>query len=453
MGRADVYSQPDAPDPVLPTELVREIAEPHLPSDLRLSDGMVVEESGGEARVYLFDRADVGGGVAVKTQRPHRLRPRTSLAKEAALLAALAGPLVGRIPVVYGYDQVETAVGPVELIVMSRVPGRPVNRTTITRPIRSELLRQLAGVLRAVHSLDPAELVKSNLLPADEGVPGLRSRLEPNFADLAEKLEGRRDSWPLTVSPSRVAALALDALPSDPAHPATVLHSNPGITHTFADPAGVFSGLIDFGDAYASHPALDLRSWPDPDDRVELRRHYLDGHTASADWDAVWTAAMIYADMAALTGPACARRTGSRRPFRAAPGPMSRGADVISGAEPVSAGLGRAMRPYARQVAGLLTVGSLCGILMNTAVVLPAVLLGHAIDTVLAFDRGETDDAAVTRAVLLLVAGTLATELPRIGKRYWLGVAQEPHPGRRAGRRTGWGARLAGGSAAPDSRR
>jgi ATP-binding cassette subfamily B multidrug efflux pump len=83
-----------------------------------------------------------------------------------------------------------------------------------------------------------------------------------------------------------------------------------------------------------------------------------------------------------------------------------------------------AMRPYARQVAGLLSVGSLCGVLMNTAVVLPAILLGHAVDVVLAHDRGEADDAAVTRAALLLVAGTLATELPRIGKRYWLGVAR-----------------------------
>ena len=82
------------------------------------------------------------------------------------------------------------------------------------------------------------------------------------------------------------------------------------------------------------------------------------------------------------------------------------------------------MRPYARQVAGLLSVGSLCGVLMNTAVVLPAILLGHAVDVVLAHDRGEADAAAVTRAVLLLVAGTLATELPRIGKRYSLGVAR-----------------------------
>jgi len=84
----------------------------------------------------------------------------------------------------------------------------------------------------------------------------------------------------------------------------------------------------------------------------------------------------------------------------------------------------RAMGPYARQVVGLLTIGSLCGIVMNTAAVLPAVLLGHAIDVVLAQERGRAGGGAVTRAAVLLVAGTAATELPRIGKRCWLGVCK-----------------------------
>jgi ABC-type multidrug transport system fused ATPase/permease subunit len=61
---------------------------------------------------------------------------------------------------------------------------------------------------------------------------------------------------------------------------------------------------------------------------------------------------------------------------------------------------------------------------MNTAVVLPAVLLGHAIDTVVAADHGRATASDLTRAVLLLVAGTLATEVPRVGKRWWLGVAR-----------------------------
>ena len=81
------------------------------------------------------------------------------------------------------------------------------------------------------------------------------------------------------------------------------------------------------------------------------------------------------------------------------------------------------MRPYFRQVAGELLLGSLCGILMNTAVVLPALLLGRAIDEVLRLSRGETTPEAVAVAALLVVAGTLATEVPRIGKRWWLMTA------------------------------
>jgi hypothetical protein len=47
------------------------------------------------------------------------------------------------------------------------------------------------------------------------------------------------------------------------------------------------------------------------------------------------------------------------------------------------------MRPYFRQVAGQLLLGSITGFIMNTAVVLPAILLGWAINAALAFERGE----------------------------------------------------------------
>jgi len=264
-----------------------------------------VNESGGEARVYLFDRADAdGGGIAVKTQRPHRLRPRTSLAKEAALLAALAGPLAGRIPAFYGYDAVDSTAGPVEFLVLSRVPGRAVVAGGVPESARRGLLCAVAGVLQVVHALDVGELRSAGTLPTVDDAAALRARLEPNFADLVEHLAGRPDRWPLEVPPDRVVERALAALPARLDAPPVPLHSNPGPTHVFTDDTGRFTGLIDFGDAYAAHPALDLRSWPDPGDRIRLREAYVDGRAAHAEWDAVWTVAMIYADLGALTGPA-----------------------------------------------------------------------------------------------------------------------------------------------------
>src|SRR5438046_4255396 len=81
------------------------------------------------------------------------------------------------------------------------------------------------------------------------------------------------------------------------------------------------------------------------------------------------------------------------------------------------------MRPYLRQVAGQLVLGSVAGIVMNTAVVLPAILLGRAIDRVLSLARGEATAADVGWAALVFVAGTLLTEVPRLAKRWWLMTA------------------------------
>jgi ABC-type multidrug transport system fused ATPase/permease subunit len=78
------------------------------------------------------------------------------------------------------------------------------------------------------------------------------------------------------------------------------------------------------------------------------------------------------------------------------------------------------LRPYFRQVAGELFLGSLAGIVMNTAVVLPAIFLGNAIDKALALERGQATSEEMTFAVLLLIGGTLLTEGPRVLKRWWL---------------------------------
>jgi ATP-binding cassette, subfamily B, multidrug efflux pump len=81
------------------------------------------------------------------------------------------------------------------------------------------------------------------------------------------------------------------------------------------------------------------------------------------------------------------------------------------------------LRPYFRQVAGELLLGSISGILMNTMVVLPAVMLGKAIDVTLAFDKGQASLQDVILAALAFLGGTLATQIPRLGKRWWLMTA------------------------------
>jgi ABC-type multidrug transport system fused ATPase/permease subunit len=81
------------------------------------------------------------------------------------------------------------------------------------------------------------------------------------------------------------------------------------------------------------------------------------------------------------------------------------------------------LRPYFRQTSGALLLGSLAGIAMNTAVVLPPLLLGRAIDTALALQHGRASASAMGWSALLYLLGTLATEGPRVLKRWWLMTA------------------------------
>src|SRR5215212_10275173 len=57
---------------------------------------------------------------------------------------------------------------------------------------------------------------------------------------------------------------------------------------------------------------------------------------------------------------------------------------------------------------------------MNTMVVLPAILLGRAIDVTLAFEKGQASLQTIAWAALAFLGGTLATQVPRLGKRWWL---------------------------------
>ena len=81
------------------------------------------------------------------------------------------------------------------------------------------------------------------------------------------------------------------------------------------------------------------------------------------------------------------------------------------------------IRPYYRQVAGLLITGFVSGIIMNISVVLPAILLGRAIDAALALEKGMGTYRALILAAVAYVGGCSLNLCAQIGKRWWLRTA------------------------------
>jgi hypothetical protein len=153
-------------------------------------------------------------------------------------------------------------------------------------------------MLRTVH----ANSVDHRRMPTDHDAPDVRRRLVYGFADIDDAFT-EPDRARLPAPLDEIIGRALDSVPAELNQAAVPLHSNPGPPHVFVDPdTGRFTGLIDFGDAYASHPALDLHRFPDPADRIHLRDAYLDCTPASAEFNLMWTVAMIYTDLAAIAG-------------------------------------------------------------------------------------------------------------------------------------------------------
>lgn len=281
MSVADTYPQPDAPDPVLSDEVVLDLTRHHHRSARAVT---AVDESGGEARAYLIDQ-----DVVLKTQRPHRLRPRTSLAKEAFILDQIAAQIDVAVPRVLGYGR----QGSIEYLAMTRIPGRALNRTSLDQTTRAAVLEDLGRILRAIHGVDQTTLAGSDLIPGDHTPQDVRTRLAGTFDRLAADL-GARDTHAGGLDVAGIAARCLDQIPADTTP--VVLHSNPGPEHTFikrhAD-TGASTGLIDFGDSYRSHPALDLRPFTDPTDALDLLAGYRAAGPLPNSFDPVWRTGLV----------------------------------------------------------------------------------------------------------------------------------------------------------------
>jgi len=285
----DFYIQPDAPDPVLSDEIVLRLARLHAPQVRAVTS---VDETGGEARTYVIDET-----LILKTQRPQQLRPRTSLAKEVFFLnqlAAVAPEL--SVPRVLGHGCQPAKDGTlVEYTLMTRMPGIAMRRAELDQRARQAVLRTIGMVLRRIHALPVAPFVASGLFHGDQSFVDTQIRFGNYFNDLANDVLEEHLSWPLSLTPLQVGAKAVASVPRSTDR--VPLHSNPYLEHVFVHPeTATYAGLIDFGDAYISHPAFDMRRWNRPADRQALLDGYTSEGPVSDTFLATWRAVMILGD-------------------------------------------------------------------------------------------------------------------------------------------------------------
>ena len=282
----DIYIQPDAPDPVLTNELALSLVRRHVPEAQGVTG---VDESGGEARTYAIDDR-----VILKVQRPQQLRPRTSLAKEVFFLNQLAteAPTIP-VPRVLGYGR-ESAL--LEYTVMTRMPGVAMRHVPMSEDEKAEVLFQLGSILRRIHSLPQQPFSTDSSFPGDRRFAEVQQRFRAYFTEMAEEFEAEGLSWPLTISLQEIGERVAASLVENDERAA--LHSNPYREHTFVDPqAHTYLGTIDFGDAYISHPAFDLRRWNRPAEREALLRGYTAPGPVSEAFMVTWRAVMILGDV------------------------------------------------------------------------------------------------------------------------------------------------------------
>ncbi len=275
MTSRDTERQPHPADPVLDDDVVLGVVRAWVPDAQMVS---ALDETGGEARVYVVDDE-----IVLKTQRPHRVRGRTSLTKEAFLLnhLAAADPTLP-VPRPLGNGEHQG----IEYLVMTRMPGNALARTELAPAARDAALRAAGAAVRRVHAVDQEPLSASGLFPGDSAPADLPGRIGESLGRLLPNL-AEKDGWPAELAPERVLQLAVAAAPTDTAP--VVLHSNPGPEHVFVDPGtGRFVGLIDFGDAYRSHPAFDPRTWVSRPDSDQLLAGYVEAGPVGPGFMVAW---------------------------------------------------------------------------------------------------------------------------------------------------------------------
>ncbi|MCL2565713.1 MAG: aminoglycoside phosphotransferase family protein [Defluviitaleaceae bacterium] len=264
----DIYYQKGYPDPVFDNAYVLSLVRVFIPEAKEVTG---VDETGGEARTYAID-----SDVILKVQRPQQLRLSTSLSREVFFLKQLEGKEGVNVPKVLGYGK----EGALEYTVMTRMPGTAVKYTELTQEQRENMLFNLGKMLVSIHNADIKQFYDSRLFPdIDKNPEDIKERLDYLFNRLltlaSQRLEGKTS--PKEIDEAKVQGKSLIAKVKNIC--IVPCHANPGPEHTFVKD-GKFSGVIDFGDAYISHPIFDMRRWPIGD-----REHVINGYMSAAKVD------------------------------------------------------------------------------------------------------------------------------------------------------------------------
>jgi len=187
----------------------------------------------------------------------------------------------------------------IEYTLMKRMPGISMRHAQLDDDARQTVLFQLGTVLRRIHSMPLAPFIASELFHGDQSFVDTQFRLGNYFNDLADDIRRERSLWRLSFTPEQVGAKAIASVPRSTERAA--LHSNPYFEHVFVRPqSGGYSGLIDFGDAYISHPAFDMRRWNRPADREALLQGYTSQRPVSDAFLETWRAVMILGDVVTI---------------------------------------------------------------------------------------------------------------------------------------------------------
>jgi hygromycin-B 7''-O-kinase len=281
-------------DPVLSPGEVLAIVRRHVPGARALTG---IDESGRKGRAYFVDE-----GIVLKTHRPARLRGRlveefeTSLEKEAFFLAQMEGVegILTPRPLGHGCE------AGVDYVCMTRVSGTSLRRLDLEPGRRGRALRTLGSVLARIHKLPVQPFRATELFPGDETPAALRQRMTSLLIEIADAANGLPREARISGDARDVAVRALALLPE---HCTPVsLHSNPAGEHVFVDPErGELLGLIDFGDAYLSHAAFDLRPWRRPEEREAVLAGYAQVSPVDDDFMGAMKVAMVLGELANVT--------------------------------------------------------------------------------------------------------------------------------------------------------